>query len=155
MPKLSSSSSDVPETKPTPTNREQTRPLSWHQIRAKVRANRTPAARRLEQFLDRVETFYKEKNPVSFCAGPLPINNDYLRQLCKKISGQTPMQCVGSRRVIEAIRLLSEGELSIEEIAWEVGYNTHSQLDHIFKKYTGVTPSQYRKHLPENEQTLI
>jgi methylphosphotriester-DNA--protein-cysteine methyltransferase len=155
MPKLHSSSPDVPETKPTLTNLKQVRPLSWHQIRAKVRANCTPAARRLEEFLDRVDIFYKEKNPVSFCVGPLPINKDYLRQLCKKISGQTPMQCVGSRLVFEAIRLLSEGELSIEEVAWEVGCSSHSQLDHIFKKYTGVTPSQYRKHLLENEQTLI
>jgi hypothetical protein len=39
---------------------------------------------------------------------------------------------------------LSEGELSVSEIAWLLGYREFSSLTHAFKRWTGMTPRQFR-----------
>jgi AraC-like DNA-binding protein len=43
-----------------------------------------------------------------------------------------------------AKRYLDEHELQISEIAWLLGYREVSSLTHAFKRWTGITPSQFR-----------
>jgi AraC-like DNA-binding protein len=47
-------------------------------------------------------------------------------------------------RVKEAMRLLSETDLSIQDICRKIGYSTASHFIKIFKAYTGMTPTKYR-----------
>ncbi len=121
--------------------------LNWEQILAKSRANRTHNGRRVAEFLDFEEIHYKEQHSVSFYANLLHIQKDYLRQLCRKVLGQTPIQCTASKLLFEATRLLTEGEYSIIEISRQLGFDSHSQFDHLFKKYKGMSPSDYRKQI--------
>jgi YesN/AraC family two-component response regulator len=53
-------------------------------------------------------------------------------------------------RVDEAKRLISgkeTGNLTIEDIAERVGYNSKASFNKAFRKYTGQTPSEFRKNL--------
>jgi AraC-like DNA-binding protein len=53
-------------------------------------------------------------------------------------------------RVDHAKKLIREdknGKLTIEELAELVGYNSKSSFNNVFKKYTLLTPSEYRKSL--------
>ena len=40
--------------------------------------------------------------------------------------------------------LLAETDKSIDEIAYELGFNYPHHLSRVFKKVTGMTPSEYR-----------
>lgn len=59
---------------------------------------------------------------------------------------------INSYRIKYAMELLeniSDNQLSIKEIMYDVGFNSRSVFNTIFKKKTGLTPSQYRNNLPK------
>jgi AraC-like DNA-binding protein len=56
---------------------------------------------------------------------------------------------VNEYRIKKAMELLSDptkSNLTILEILYEVGFNSKSSFNTAFKKYTKLTPTQYRKH---------
>jgi two-component system response regulator YesN len=56
-------------------------------------------------------------------------------------------------RIKRAIQLLTATELSILEIADRVGYHSQHYFSTSFRKYTGMSPLQYRKGgLPEEQE---
>lgn len=60
-------------------------------------------------------------------------------------TGMTPHQYVIRCRVRQAMKLLEQDELSIAEIALEVGCTCQSHLTTLFRKYTGTTPGAFRR----------
>ncbi|WP_310556524.1 response regulator transcription factor [Flavobacterium sp.] len=70
---------------------------------------------------------------------------DHFTRLFKKYLGSTPYQYILSRKVEKAKTLLSETVIPINEIAYELGFESHSNFYHIFKKLTDDTPENYRK----------
>lgn len=65
----------------------------------------------------------------------------------KKYTKRTFTQFVNEFRVRQAISLISVGNKSITEIAYEVGFNNFSHFNKQFKRVTGVSPSAYKKSL--------
>ena len=65
--------------------------------------------------------------------------------LFKAVMGKTYIEYLNEIRINAAKRLLNETEMSISEIAYEVGYNSFANFNKYFKQTTGVTPSKYRK----------
>ena len=61
-----------------------------------------------------------------------------------------------SIRMKEAERLLTHTTLSLEEIAVQCGIQDYYYFNKVFKKYSGATPSQYRKQRknPENRAAM-
>jgi len=54
---------------------------------------------------------------------------------------------IAEYRIEEAKTILqdpSQSQLTIEDIADEVGYNSKSAFNRSFKKFTGLTPSEYK-----------
>lgn len=52
----------------------------------------------------------------------------------------------------DATRLLEDTNLSVEEVAFRLGYTAHSNFIRAFRSWTGTTPSAFRKHgLPAEE----
>jgi AraC-like DNA-binding protein/CheY-like chemotaxis protein len=63
----------------------------------------------------------------------------------KRETGYTLTDCIREMRLQSAGVLLSTTGLSIKEVWVQVGYNHHSNFDHDFKRYFGVTPRAFRK----------
>jgi len=42
-------------------------------------------------------------------------------------------------------RMLEKGNRSIEEITFQIGYENSSSFRKVFKKYSGLSPAEYRK----------
>jgi len=59
--------------------------------------------------------------------------------------GRTPLQELRRLRIAKARTLLAETDLPVQEIAESCGYATYNYLHHVFKKFTGLTPTAYRK----------
>jgi transcriptional regulator GlxA family with amidase domain len=60
-------------------------------------------------------------------------------------TGTTPLQWLLGRRVLEARRLLEETDLSVEEVAGQVGFGTAASLREHFRRATATTPTAYRR----------
>ncbi|NBJ92698.1 helix-turn-helix domain-containing protein [Parablautia muri] len=63
----------------------------------------------------------------------------------KRYMGMTPMQYITSIRINKAKELLKNTNCSIQEISGLVGYENPLYFSRIFRKQTGLSPSQYRK----------
>lgn len=71
---------------------------------------------------------------------------DYaLSKLIKQQTGRTFKELLQSRRFYRAEELLMESDLSIDDIIYAVGYESHSYFFRRFKEKHGITPKQYRK----------
>lgn len=70
---------------------------------------------------------------------------DHFSRLFTKYLGLTPYQYVLSRKIEKAKTLLSDTLIPINEIAFELGFDSHSNFYHIFKKIADDTPENFRK----------
>ena len=68
-----------------------------------------------------------------------------LSRLFRKHLGISPSAYVTQMRIKEAGRLLSQSELSIEQIALAMGFPNRHYFSRVFKKVTNESPAQYRK----------
>lgn len=59
--------------------------------------------------------------------------------------GLTITRMIARRRVDEAKRLLQNADTPIREIAEKVGMSDYNYFTKVFKRYTGMTPTHYRK----------
>jgi len=68
-----------------------------------------------------------------------------LKRRFKAATGSTLIDCLQNLRLEAAKRLLEAGQLPVDEISAEVGYEDASFFRRLFKRRTGLTPSQYRR----------
>jgi YesN/AraC family two-component response regulator len=73
------------------------------------------------------------------------VNEDYMAKLFKTFVGMKPSVYIGTTRHHMARQLLRESNLSIEVIGEKVGYDDAHYFSRIFRKYEGISPSEYRK----------
>lgn len=66
------------------------------------------------------------------------------RRFFKQYTGFTPTQYILELKINKSKELLTNTELSCQEIAFELGFNTPSHFNMVFQKKTGMTPHQYR-----------
>ncbi|WP_106793444.1 helix-turn-helix transcriptional regulator [Aquimarina sp. Aq78] len=75
------------------------------------------------------------------------ISKYYLHRLFTEINGNTPLAYLTSIRLVKAKNRLRYSKDSVLQIAIECGFDNTSYFSNVFKKHTGFSPSQYRKHL--------
>lgn len=93
--------------------------------------------------------YYIEENyrscTLKDLAGHFNFNANYLSNMLKKSTGKPFSELVRTQRMIRAAELLRQTELSIEEIAAAVGYESTGFFYEKFTESYGSTPAQYRK----------
>lgn len=68
----------------------------------------------------------------------------YVGRVFKLRTGQSVKEYCNRERVNRAKSLLTDTDLEIEEIAWQVGFNSVNYFDRVFRKITGFAPQSYR-----------
>jgi AraC family transcriptional regulator len=69
----------------------------------------------------------------------------YVSQLFSAETNLTIEQFIIAQRIEKVKEWLSYNELSVSEIAWQLGYSSVAHLSNQFKKITGMTPAAYKK----------
>jgi AraC-like DNA-binding protein len=106
--------------------------------------NRRPSAIK-NQFITLLYKHYKEWKKPSSYADKLNITTAHLNDTIKNITGRSATEAIQEYCILEARRLLTHTDLSVKEIAYEVGFNNFSHFIKIFKSVTDHTPIQYRQ----------
>lgn len=64
----------------------------------------------------------------------------------KRMTCLTPVQYINQARCESASNLLGAGQYTVKEVAVMVGFDNFSYFSSVFKKYTGLLPSEYMKN---------
>jgi AraC-like DNA-binding protein len=70
----------------------------------------------------------------------------YLCRYFKKHTGLSVMDYVNRMRIVNAEKLIVQNSHSITDIGFMVGFNNITSFDRAFKRYTGISPRQYRRN---------
>lgn len=68
----------------------------------------------------------------------------YLSRLFKQVTGTSLSEYILRTKAVKAKDMLSNSSLKVNEIALYLGFKTASYFTSFFKKYTGLTPKEYR-----------
>lgn len=68
-----------------------------------------------------------------------------LQRIIKSSTGMSFSENIQKLKMNQAAKLLSNPDLSVSQIAEELGYADAGNFRHIFKKYYGMTPMEYRE----------
>ena len=84
--------------------------------------------------------------PISIArlADHLSISSRSLNRRFKQATGYSPQAYLQSQRIASARDLLRRSNLSVSEIAWQVGLQDVSYFSKLFRKRSGMTPLHYR-----------
>jgi len=74
----------------------------------------------------------------------LSTSPDHLERVYKKSTGARISAFVRLARVEKVKELLSRGETTVAAVAFQAGFGSVSQLNRTFKRFTGITPRQWR-----------
>ncbi|UUZ84507.1 helix-turn-helix transcriptional regulator [Paenibacillus sp. P26] len=102
----------------------------------------------LKQMVEKVVLHLRENYmtmlSLDSCAELFGTSPYTLSRAFKQITGINFIDYLTNIRIDSAKTLLRESDLKINEVAERVGYQ-HTYFNRIFKKYEGITPSQYRE----------
>lgn len=97
----------------------------------------------IETILRYVDEHYCEEITRNDLTDLVYISSDYCSRIFKKETGRSLAQYVQEKRIEKAKKLL-ESDLSVKNVALQVGYSNFSYFSKIFKDMTGVTPMEFR-----------
>lgn len=83
---------------------------------------------------------------VQYCADKLCMSSNYFGDMIKKATGDTASNYIRQYIIQRAKNELATGE-SIARVAYELGFEYPQHLSRMFKKLTGMTPSDYYESL--------
>ena len=90
---------------------------------------------------------YPEKITLETLAASQSISISQLKRIFKEHTGSSVIPYLTNLRMKEAKRLIRESSMNFSQIAICVGYDNIYYFSSVFKKHTGMTPTEYAKSL--------
>ena len=81
---------------------------------------------------------------VQSIAEALSMSPNYLSGLLKVLTGQSTQQHIHDKLIEKAKEKLSNTDLSVTEIAYELGFEHPQSFNKLFKAKTSLSPSEFR-----------
>lgn len=96
------------------------------------------------KFKELVYKYYLKHETILFYSDKLFVSENYLHRCIKETIGESPKEWINKVCILQSQLLLQDLTKSISEIAFELNYGDPSYFGRLFKKITGITPSEYR-----------
>lgn len=98
----------------------------------------------LKKYQVHIDVHFREWHEIGNYAGLMNLSAGHLSEMVKMQSGKPAIKHIHDRLVLEAKRLLFHTELSLKEIAFDLGFSDASYFSRFFKRETGQSPANYR-----------
>lgn len=99
----------------------------------------------VDQILNFIKQNYQKDISLSVLAQEFHFNPIYINRILKKETGNTFLDILNKIRLEKAAQLLSETDMRISEIAYQVGVCDQRYFSQVFKKAFNCTPVQFRQ----------
>ncbi len=105
----------------------------------------TPPERLVNAAVNYINQHYSDPElSLKGAAEEVHISSSYLSALFRQYAGTSFVGYLSKVRMTNAIRLIADPNVKTYEIAYKVGFNSSQYFSASFKKYTGMTPGEYR-----------
>ncbi|HER8325197.1 TPA: response regulator transcription factor [Streptococcus pyogenes] len=108
----------------------------------------------VSETIDCIRKEYHQELTLKAIADRLHVNGVYLGQCFKNETERSFTQYLNHVRIQKAQQLLLYTNQSINEIAYETGYNTNHYFIKMFKKLNGLSPKEFRDRYKDNYQAI-
>jgi AraC family transcriptional regulator len=105
------------------------------------------ARSRLTRVLERLDANLQFPVPISELAETSGLSLSHFSRAFRQSTGLSPHQYLLTRRIERAKSLLSDPNLSVAEIAVNVGFAQQNHFARVFRKHTGLSPNEFRRQL--------
>ena len=95
-----------------------------------------------------IEAHHTEELSLGQVAQAVHTSVFYFCKMFKKATGINFTEFVSRTRVEKSKNLLLNPNLRVSEIAYEVGFQSLTHFNRIFKRIVGQSPTEYRSQLP-------
>jgi YesN/AraC family two-component response regulator len=101
----------------------------------------------VEQVKQFIEETISDNMSVEQIAGQFHFSSAHLGKMFKGSTGSTLLEYITERKMRKSCALLEDTEITVSQIASQVGYTNVKSFSRVFKATHGVTPSEYRKNV--------
>lgn len=98
-----------------------------------------------------IEQHFTDSEGIEGLAKALYLSPRQTRTLVRRFLGEDYKQIIVRRRMELAEIYMMDPNITLEDIAWQVGYKSYSGFQLSYKNFYGVTPSERRRQLQEQE----
>lgn len=99
----------------------------------------------LTEYFNGDDTLKNGLPTVESIAGKLNVTPHYLSDMLRSLTGQSAQQHIQERLIEKAKEYLSVTNLSVAEIAYQLGFEYPQSFNKLFKKKTNVSPLEFRQ----------
>ncbi|MFT4024957.1 MAG: helix-turn-helix domain-containing protein [Flavihumibacter sp.] len=89
----------------------------------------------------------EEFRHLSYYAETLEVSTHSLNKAVKRFSGHNALRMIHEKSLTESKILLRSGHMTMKEISVRMAFRDPTQFGIFFKKYTGISPAQFRENL--------
>jgi YesN/AraC family two-component response regulator len=99
----------------------------------------------IHRAINYINNYLSEPLTPESVAKEVCISADYLMHLFKNITGCSIMEYINQTRMEQAKQLLIHTNIKVSDVSLDVGISNFQYFSTLFKKYTGISPSKFRK----------
>ncbi len=104
----------------------------------------------VRKVMEYIDSNYFEELSLNTLAEQYNVESSYLSRCFKQEAGMNLTQYITRLRMENARSYMKEDALNLTEIAFMVGYDDYGYFNRVFKKYFGISPSEYRMSKKSN-----
>ena len=108
----------------------------------------------LSRFETLLDAYFQSGKPqdeglptVKYFAERVFLSPNYFGDLIKKETGKTPQEYIQDKLIDTAKERIAGSDMTISQIADELGFQYSQHFNRVFKKRVGITPNEYRKQI--------
>lgn len=103
----------------------------------------------LRRFMNLLDQDYALQLTLEHYAHQLGVTTDHLSRVCRHLTGQSGQKLIQEKRLLESRRLLAYTEMSIKEIAYQLGFSSPAYFSRYFSQGCGLSAQAYRKQVKQ------
>ncbi|WP_430613248.1 AraC family transcriptional regulator [Flavobacterium sp. JP2137] len=100
--------------------------------------------RRFKQLIRESSSY---KKTIEEYAADIKIASGHLSRVCSSVAFKSPKEIIMDYYLTQAQLFLADGEKSISEVSYTLGFDDPSYFSRVFKRKLGLTPNEFRKKI--------
>src|SRR5581483_9134946 len=107
-------------------------------------ASATASRELVARFRRLIEARYRSHSSLSTYAAGLNVSEAKLRRVCLEVAGQSPVELVHLRLLVEAERLLRYTSMPVTQVGYHLGFDDPAYFTRFFTRRMSVSPRAFR-----------